>query len=198
MRLSSLQHLVSVFRLTFLCCALVVAGPAGAGEPEASPEEPPRNYVNLRLGASTPNSRVLTCLELAPLAWLSLETCGTGSGILHSEPEREVFRLGAQLLLTSWKVHALWLQPRLGLGFAELQVGQDGPGFSFTGTGASGVETAGPEARASLRLLLPIAGGFECVGELGVSAAYFHYAPQLVSPQAPWQLGLGLSLGFGL
>ena len=99
--------------------------------------------------------------------------------------------------LTSWRTRFGWFQPRLSAGFAELQVGEDSSGFDFGGSGPTGVETAGPEAGASIRALLPISSGFEFVGELGFSAAYFSAAPQLIKPQARFQPSASLTFGVG-
>ncbi|WP_257462038.1 hypothetical protein [Archangium lipolyticum] len=158
---------------------------------------PPRNYGNLRIGASTSSQRPSLCLELSPLEMLSIEGCGTGSGFLHHDPEPEIAHFRSWLKLTSWKTELGWLQPRIGAGIAELQVGQDGAGFSFSGVGPTGVETAGPEVGASLRLLVPLVGGTELVGEVGMSAAWFRHAPQLVKPQSSFQPSASFSLGVG-
>jgi hypothetical protein len=190
----------SSVRLTLAVTALG-SGLAWAGEPAATAEDardtPPRNYGNLRIGASTSSRHPTLCLELSPLELLSVEACGNGSGFLHRDPEPEIAHFRTHLKLTSWKTRLGWLQPRLSAGFAELQVGQDGGGFHFTGTGPTGVDTAGPEVGASLRALLPVSLGVELVGELGVSAAYFRYAPQLLRPQDALQPNVSLTFGVG-
>ncbi|PTL80345.1 hypothetical protein DAT35_29655 [Vitiosangium sp. GDMCC 1.1324] len=177
------------------------AGLARAEAPAASTEDlrdtPPRNYGNLRIGASTSSRRPTLCLELAPLELLSVEACGNGSGFLHHDDEPEIAHFRALFKLTSWKMPLGWLQPRLGAGFAELQVGQDDGGFHFQGTGPTGIDTAGPEVGASLRALLPVSSGIELVGELGVSAAYFRYAPRLLRPQDAFQPQASLTFGVG-
>lgn len=157
----------------------------------------PRNYGNLRIGASTSARRASICLELSPLEFLSVEGCGTGSGFLHHDPDPEIAHFRSWLKLTSWKTGMGWLQPRVGIGFAEMQIGEDGSGFQFSGVGPNGVETAGPEAGASLRLLFPTVGGVELVGEVGLSAAYLRYAPQLKVPQSSFQPSASFSLGVG-
>ncbi|MBM7113859.1 hypothetical protein [Archangium primigenium] len=188
-------------RRTALVGVVWVGGAASASEPvevlDAASAEPPRNYGNLRVGASTSSLRPTLCLELSPLEMLSLEGCGTGSGFLHHDKAPEIAHFRSWLKLTSWKLGGVWLQPRMGVGFAELQVGEDGGGFHFAGVGATGVETAGPEVGASLRLLLPAVAGMEWVGEVGVSGAYFHYAPLLNLPQSSFQPSASLSLGVG-
>ncbi|HLM46164.1 MAG TPA: hypothetical protein VK458_20005 [Myxococcaceae bacterium] len=186
---------------TALAGLVLLGTTAWAEEPvvvsETAREVAPRNYGNLRIGASTSSRRPAMCLELSPLELLSVEGCGTGSGFLHNDPEPEIAHFRSWVKLTSWKLGATWLQPRLGVGFAELQVGEDGSGFSFNGVGATGVATAGPEAGASLRMLLPTVGGVELVGEVGMSVAYFHYAPRLILPQSSFQPSASFSLGVG-
>ncbi|MBN1209796.1 MAG: hypothetical protein JXB05_33410 [Myxococcaceae bacterium] len=190
-----------LFSRLMATCALLWGGLVWANEPvdtvEAAHEAAPRNYGNLRIGGSLSSRHPTICLELAPLDRLSVEGCGTGSGFLHHDPEPEIAHFRANVKLTDWKVGRLWLQPRLSAGFAELQIGEDGSGFDFTGTGATGVETAGPEMGASLRALMPVASGVELVGELGVGAAWFPNAPQLVQPQSSWQPSASLTLGVG-
>ncbi|WP_375768569.1 hypothetical protein NR798_43970 [Archangium gephyra] len=187
-------------RLSF-AVALLGAGLSRAEDVAATVESAhdvaPRNYGNLRIGASTSSSRPTLCLELSPLERFSVEACGNGSGFLHHEDEPEVAHFRAHFMLTSWKTPLGWLQPRVNAGFAELQLGADGSGFHFEGTGPSGVETAGPEVGASLRALLPVSAGFELVGELGLGAAYFHHAPRLLQPQAAFQPTASFTLGVG-
>ncbi|WNZ63622.1 hypothetical protein QEG98_07860 [Myxococcus sp. MxC21-1] len=80
------------------------------------------------------------------MAFLSVESCGTGSGFLHGDPEPEVAHFRAKLRLASFDVER-WgtFQPFLAGGFAEAQVGRDDPGFQFKGTDRRRVATAGPE-----------------------------------------------------
>lgn len=158
---------------------------------------PTRDFVNLRLGASTGSRRMEMCLEVSPLEAWSLEACGTGSEILHHENSPELAHFRGKYSLTNWKTEIGWLQPRVGLGFTELQLGQDDPGFQFLGVGPRGVETAGPEASFGIRGLHPLLGGFELVGELSFSMAWLRYAPLLATPQAEFQPAVSLTLGGG-
>lgn len=169
------------------------AGVPGAVEPDISP----RNYANLRVGASTSSYHPTYCLEVAPLEMLSVDACGTGSGFFHHGTKPEIAHFRAWMKLTSWKTSFGWLQPRLGAGFAELQVGEDSGGFHFTQPGPLARETAGPEVGASLRLLTPLKAGIEFVGEAAVNTMYFHYAPRLIQPQSAFQPGASLSVGIG-
>jgi hypothetical protein len=159
--------------------------------------EDPRNYGNLRVGVSTWSRHPTLCLELSPHEMLSFDACGTGSGFLHHDSEPELVHFRTWVKLATWKTDLGWLQPRLGAGFAELQVGDDSGGFFFSGVGPARNETAGPELGASLRLLFPAFIGMELVGEVGVNATYFYYAPQLIQPQSSLQPGASFSVGFG-
>jgi hypothetical protein len=137
------------------------------------------------------------CLDVAPWSVLSVEACGTGAGFLYRNSEPELAHFRAHARLTSWKTRFGWLQPRLSLGFAELQQGDDEAGFSFTRVDSTGLATAGPEAGASLRAIVPMGSGFELVGDLSLNLAYLKYAPQLARPQSAWQPNAMLLVGVG-
>ncbi|MBI3185124.1 MAG: hypothetical protein HYZ28_23555 [Myxococcales bacterium] len=183
-----------------IALALLAAAP-GSSEPVATarsaPARPARNYVNFRLGPSSASSRPELCLEVSPIELVGAEACGTGSGFLHHEPDPEIAHFRAKVTLASWKTEIGWVQPRVGFGFAELQIGEDAPGFFFGSAGPTGVETAGPELGASIRTLLPVWGGFELLGELNLAAAYFPHAQELVQPQSTLQPTVSFTLGFG-
>lgn len=179
---------------------LLGAMPAWASETEVTAqaeEAPTRDYVNLRLGASTGSKRLEMCLELSPLEAFSMEACGTGSEILHHENAPELAHFRAKYTLTQWKTEIGWLQPRVGVGFTELQVGADDPGFQFFGVGSRAVETAGPEASLGIRGLYPLGSHFDLVGELSLSMAWLRYAPQLTMPQSQFQPAVSFTLGAG-
>jgi hypothetical protein len=179
--------------------------PPATGEPKADAvapnatkaEAPPRNYVNLAMGGSTGTRGLVICAEVAPLSMLSVSACGSGSGFLNDQTSPEIAHFRANVSLMSWKVQPVWLQPRLQVGFAELQVGEDAAGFDFLGTGSTGMSTAGVEAGASLRGLMPIYGGVELVGELSLGLAYFPHAPELLRPQSAWQPSATMTVGVG-
>ena len=157
----------------------------------------PRHYGNLRIGAASSSARPELCLELSPIELLSVVACGTGSGFLHKDPAPEIAHFRANVKLMSWETPVGFLQPRVGLGFAELQVGEDSPGFYFASTGPTGVETAGPEVNLSLRCLTPLVVGLELVSELNFNAALFVHAPQLVRAHSVLQPSFSVSVGLG-
>ncbi len=172
---------------------------AGEARAEAEPPAPARNYANLRVGGSTGNSnnRPEICLELSPLEFLAVESCGTGSGLLHSDPLPEIMHLRGKLRLMSFELAWGTLQPLVAAGFAELQVGEDDTGFQFSGTNANRVSTSGPELGLGLRYLRPVSSGFELVGDLGFSMAWLPHAPELVRPADTLQPSVSLSVGVG-
>ena len=184
-----------------LTAAVLLTGAARAEAPAVpqapEPEQAPRDYVNLRVGVATTTRLPVLCLELAPLEFLSLEACGAGSEYRSASSTASVSHYLVWLKLDSWKKKVGWLQPRLGAGIAEVQVGPDKGGFQFSGVGPDGVETAGPELGASLRLLVPVVAGLEGVGELRGTMAYFHHAPKLVHPRSRLEPGAALTVGVG-
>lgn len=157
----------------------------------------PRHYGNLRIGASSSSARPELCLELSPIALLSVEGCGTGSGFLHHDPAPEIAHFRTKATLMSWETPIGYLQPRVAAGFAELQVGEDTAGFFFADAGPTGVETSGPEVGLSLRCLTPVVAGIELISELNFNTAVFVHAPELVRPMSVVQPSFSVSVGFG-
>jgi hypothetical protein len=92
---------------------------------------------------------------------------------------------------------AVWIQPQVGVGFAELQLASDEDGFHFESAGPTGIETAGPEIGASLKVLVPLASGVELVGDAQASAAWMEHAPELAEPQEKLQPSVTVSIGVG-
>jgi hypothetical protein len=162
-------------------------------------DSPRRNYGNFRIGGSTgtQNGRPDMCLELSPVDRIAIEGCGTGSGLLHHDPEREMGHYAVKVRLTRWNQGSSWFSPRLSVGFTELQIGADDAGFNFSGTSANGMETSGAEVGASVQGVIGVSAGWEIVMELRATLAYLPYAQDLVRPMDVWEPGLGLSFGLG-
>ncbi len=196
---SRLQRLC---RIASLAGCIGLAGAAiDARELLANPAEgeTSRRHVNFRVGAASTDTvrRPTLCLELSPLAKLSIEGCGTGSGFLHQETGQEMAHFRAK-----WIAHqrplgsgVLRLQP--GIGFAELEVAADDSGFSFSDVSAQGASTAGPEVSASATWLSPISGRFEFIASATAGFAYFSHAPDLIDPQRAEQLFASFEVGIG-
>lgn len=188
--------------MRFVLLTLVFATAAAAQEPVPSVEarvDEIRNFINMRGGATTgsSNRRPELCLEVSPIQLLSVEACGTGSGFLHTDPEPEIAHFRAKATFFSKRLSFGVVDARGGIGFAELQIGEDGPGFDFAGVGPNGTETAGPEAGVFLRAMVPVGVGFELVGELSLGAAYFAHARELIQPMQRWQALAALNVGIG-
>lgn len=191
---------VAALALLTLAPSRVEAEAEGEVRAKAEPPARARNYGNLRVGASTANGngRPELCLELSPVAFLSVEGCGTGSGVLHRDPLPEVAHFRAKLRLLSRDVPS-WgtFQPFVAAGFAEQQVGEDDLGFQFGDTDTRRGSTSGAELGLGLRWLRPVAAGFELVGDLNLGMAYLPHAPELSSPGDAWLPSASLSFGVG-
>ncbi len=171
--------------------------PANAGRSGSDGGTGPVHHLNLRVGAASTdaNGRPTLCLEAAPPWILSVEGCGTGQGFLHDEAGRELAHFRAKLAFDLGESEGEALRLRVGLGFAELQIGDDDPGFVFSR--ADPVETAGPEAPLSLQGLLALGRGFELVANLVAGLALLPRAGTLRVPQSEWQPFAGIEVGAG-
>lgn len=167
-------------------------------EPAAAADDL-RNWGNLRIGGAVGagDGRPEICGEFLPFAFLSVEACGSGAGILHDEPIQQAMHVRAKV--SPWRLRAgdLRLEPLVGAGMIELQVGRDAPGLRFSDTGPDRLETAGLEAMAGLRVLLPVGGGFELVGELSGGLGYTPHAPDLRIPYPVVPAFASFTIGMG-
>lgn len=188
-------------RSPLLFAALLCPLAALAAEPVSidtkAAEQPPTNYVNLRIGGSSSSRRAELCGEVAPHWRISVEGCGSGREFLHNEPNPELAHFRAKFTFTRLKLSIGWLEPRAALGFAEFQLGADDAGFDFLSVNRTRTSTSGPEVGAGLRWLVPVVAGFEVLVELNTSLAFFAFAPQLETPQSVLQPSASLSAGVG-
>lgn len=143
-------------RSLFVVMFWMLAGSAyGGTDSEGRAVRPVAGHpvLDLRVGGdSTEGSHPTICLAGYPLARVSLEACGTGSGILHhdSAPDLAHFRGRFTLLQAEGRTTDLSLMA--GAGFAEVQRTADRPGFKFGApTEPEPVEAAGPEVSASVQ-----------------------------------------------
>jgi hypothetical protein len=179
--------------LVVLLGALFAGG--ALGDP---PEEGERFYGSFRAGLpSDPNTPPVLCAELAPVSWLSVEGCGNGSGFLHEQPIPELAHFRAKLRLYQVQRGAARIEPLLGIGYAELQLGADDAGFDFGAVNENQLSTAGPELSAGLRLRYLVGKRLEAVGELSAQGAYLLHAPELAQPQSAFQPSFGVTFGIG-
>jgi hypothetical protein len=183
----------------FVC---LLASPAAADEtlePSATTAAPATNYINLRLGGATSDStgRPTICLDATIARGFGFETCGTGQGIIHDQTGVEMAHFRATYALLSRATNSGTARLRAGLGWAELQVGTDHPGFRFNSPDAARGSVAGPEAAAQGQWLVPLAKGVEAVASLTVGAAAFAGARELEVPQSTVQPFASFEIGLG-
>ena len=157
------------------------------------------NRINLRVGgASTDTTGVPTiCMEVRAVARLSVEGCGTGSGFLHSQSGGEMAHFRAKWQVLGRVAGGGKLRLHGGLGFAELQLDADRPGFDFGSPRGSRIETAGPEGSLSLSWLRPMGAGWELIANTTGGLAWLPYAHELSAPQDRAQPFVSFELGVG-
>jgi hypothetical protein len=186
--------------------ASAAVAPAHADEPtEVEPGTthagaPTPNRVNLRLGNATSDStgRPVICLDVRIWAGLGVESCGTGQGIIHDQAGSELAHFRA-----TWSVYERATSSgtgrlRGGIGFAELQVGVDHPGFHFGEPNpVERGSVAGPEASVQGQWLVPLGKGVEAVASVTAGLALFANADKLVTPQSNVQPFASFELGLG-
>jgi hypothetical protein len=168
------------------------AEPADRGPSSAEPA-PIKHRINLRAGLATSDDvgRPAICLEVVTFLAVSVEGCGTGSGILHDKAGRQIAHFRANVPVLSRGAWGGRFALRGGLGFAELEVG---PGFDF---GVAENAVAGPDAAVSAQWLRPVGAGIELVANATAGVAWFQGARELVVPQSRFQPYVAFELGVG-
>lgn len=158
-----------------------------------------RTYINMRLGALAAPAAASTqiCLEVDATADFGVDACGNASIFSPGKAAPELALFRGKLRGPSYESADGNVESWLGIGFAELQVGADAPGFYFLDTGPYGVETSGPVVTGSARGLLPLGMGTELVAEISLGVAYLPHAVELPIPQSPFQSLVSFSVGAG-
>lgn len=186
--------------LTVLVCPVAWAGePIDGGASDPSDHPPIVNRVNVRVGtASTDqNGRPTICLDVRVVGRFGVETCGTGQAVLHDEPGAEMAHFRA---IYSIADRSLWkgtLHARGGLGFAEMQIGIDHPGFQFGSPDEDRGSVAGPEASFSAQWLLPLYKDLDFVVTGTAGLAYFAGANELATTKSELQGFASIEAGIG-
>ena len=155
------------------------------------------NRINLRLGMSSADQsqRPTICMEVRLVSHLSLEGCGTGNGLLHHSDGAELAHYRFKWALAKNVLYGGLARAQLGVGFAELQLAADDPGFVIRPDG--GVEASGPEAAATFQWLRPMGKGWEFIVNANAGLAWVPGAGDLVVPQNTVQPFFGLEIGAG-
>jgi hypothetical protein len=169
--------------------------PGGGG----SNSRPIENRLSLRLGGASTDTvgRPTICADVRIVGAWSVEACGTGPGLLHNEPGREMAHFRTNFAFLERPMLRGRGRLRAGLGFAELQVGEDDAGFDFGGPSEARGSVAGPEASMSAQWVLPVLGDFEMLANATAGAAVFRNADQLIEPQGAVQGFVSFELGIG-
>lgn len=140
------------------------------------------------------------CAELSPLSWLSVEGCGTGSGVLHRGDEPDMAHFRTRLRAAGIDRGRAEVDLLIGAGFAEVQRTADRPGFRFgPATEPEPIEAAGPEAAASVksRLWMDNGGRTYLSGDVSAGAAVIPGAPDVLGRGGPVVPFGALTVGLG-
>jgi hypothetical protein len=191
----------------FLACPLVLLAhvahadaPIDDGSTGAERDQPTSNRINLRLGSATTDAtgRPTICLDVRIWRGLGVESCGTGQGIIHDDPGSQMAHFRATWSVLEKPTSKGTARLRGGVGFAELQVGLDHPGFRFgEPDSVDRGSVAGPEAAVQGQFLVPLAKGVEAVASFTAGIAMFANADKLITPQDNVQPFVSAEIGVG-
>ncbi len=157
-----------------------------------------RPVVDVR-GGWHDGGNALLCAEASPLALISLDACGTGSGWFHQRPTTEMshYRIEANLPLVRAGRFEAVVQP--GVGMAEVQRDGDLPGFRFErGAAPQQTEAAGAEATLSLRGRGWFHARAYASVELNAAVAHIPAAPAAVGSPSSTVPSAALTVGLGI
>ena len=188
------------FVVALLLAPVVALADEEATEPGTATHAPTPNRLNLRLGNATSDStgRPTICVDVRVWAGLGVESCGTGQGIIHSEDGKEMAHFRATWSILERGTANGTGRLRAGLGWAELQVGEDFPGFHFGDPDpTSRGSVAGPEAALQGQWLVPLGKGVEAVASFTAGLAIFSEADKLIVPQQNVQPFASVEVGVG-
>lgn len=186
-----------------LLSLLLIASPALAEDAPGTTTataQPASNRFNLRLGSSSSDEtgRPTICLDVSIIRGFGIESCGTGQAIIHNEAGTEMAHFRANYTFLTHATPSGTGRLRGGLGFAELQVGVDRPGFKFGDPDrVDRGSVAGPEASLQAQWLVPLEADVEAVISLTGGVAIFASADKLIIPQNSAQPFVSAEIGLG-
>jgi hypothetical protein len=188
----------------WLAIALLCGGVAYADEAmepgTSTGVAPTPNRINLRIGNATSDSttRPVICVDVRIWSGLGVESCGTGQGVIHDEPGHELAHFRATWSVFERATNKGTGRLRGGVGFAELQVGVDHPGFKFgQPDSVDRGSVAGPEAAVQAQWLVPLGKGIEAIASFTAGVAMFANADKLIVPQSNVQPFVSGEIGVG-
>lgn len=158
-----------------------------------------RPVLDLRVGADTAGSLEApqVCMEGYPIAWLSVEACGNGSGIWRQNVGTDVAHFRTRVRALHSQNGRLEAELLPGIGFTEVQVGEDRAGFLFgQARSADQVEAAGAEASLSAKVRVWVDRAYFVV-DVNAGAAIIPAQPVVTGATGP-VLGFGaVTVGAG-
>ena len=180
--------------------SLALAQPADDGATGDPSDHPPiTNRINFRIGmaSSDRDGRPSGCLDVRIIAGFSVESCGTGQAIIHNDEGQEMMHVRANYAFAGTNLWKGTLNARAGVGFAEMQVGKDNPGFQFGSPDADKGSVAGAEAALSAQWLAPLYKQVDFVVTGTAGLAYFAGAHELVTTKSDLQPFASIEAGIG-
>lgn len=138
------------------------------------------------LDASTMGPHPVICAEVSPHKYVAVEACGTGAGFLYPSAQDEMAHFRAEASVPVLDQGRTDLTLQVGIGFAEIQVGEDTPGFLFgPAQSADQRAGAGAEASGSLKARAWVHERVYLTGELSGGAACIPSAPTVLESSGP-------------
>ena len=174
--------------------------PTDDGSGKAASDHPPiHNRLNFRVGfaSSDLNGRPTICLDVNIAFGFGVESCGTGQQLIHNDPGQEMSHYRINYTAVERSLWKGTLHARGGLGFSEMQVGHDNPGFVFGSPDADRGSVSGPEAAISAQWLAPLYKGFDFVVTGTAGLAYFAHASELATTKSELQSFASIEAGIG-
>ena len=176
--------------MSSLLTLLTLAVPAQAGPnarlvlPRTVDERP---LIELRGGidsrprpASEGPASPFICGELTPLRRVGVEGCGNGAGVLQNNDLSDFAHFRVRVTALQRTVGQWNMDVVTGVGWAEVQRGQDAAGFRFGAAQPGQVEAAGAEASVSVKGMVEVAGRLQGTVDLNAGAAVIPGAPEVL------------------
>lgn len=190
----------SVIAVLVLAPALAQADePIDSGNASSGDHAPVVNRINLRVGRATAdlNGRPTICMDVKIALGFDIEACGTGAQLIHDDYGQEMSHYRVNYAVANRSLWKGTLYARGGLGFAEMQVGKDNPGFVFGEPDQDRGSVSGPEAAVSAQWLLPLYKGLDFVVTGTAGMAYFAHADKLATTKSDVQGFASIEAGIG-
>lgn len=138
------------------------------------------------VAATSGGSGGTICAEATPHRYVSIEACGNGGGFLYPEAGDDLMHVRAEGNVPLLRTGRAGLTLQAGVGFAELQRGEDAPGFRFGAADSPDQrDGAGADGSLSLKARLWATPGVYTSFELNGGAAWIPAAPVILGRGGP-------------